>query len=120
MAFRAEASPRLASASREAARTSQLLSPADSVRVLVVSGSGSWTSTLAAAARTGEVSSLVKALIAPQPMPANGMNPIPSSKPRDRKSTRLNSSHGSISYGVFCLKKKNHQSMERSEQKNNE
>src|SRR5207245_9778171 len=25
---------------------------------------------------------------------------------RDRKSTRLNSSHGSISYAVFCLKKK--------------
>src|SRR4051812_49988696 len=28
--------------------------------------------------------------------------------PRDRKSTRLNSSHMSISYAVFCLKKKNH------------
>src|SRR5438128_7015360 len=26
--------------------------------------------------------------------------------PPDRKSTRLNSSHGSISYAVFCLKKK--------------
>src|SRR5699024_11308318 len=26
----------------------------------------------------------------------------------DRKSTRLNSSHVSISYAVFCLKKKNH------------
>src|SRR5438876_4808967 len=26
----------------------------------------------------------------------------------DRKSTRLNSSHPSISYAVFCLKKKNH------------
>src|SRR6266487_1546905 len=26
---------------------------------------------------------------------------------RDRKSTRLNSSHPSISYAVFCLKKKN-------------
>src|SRR5687768_18274449 len=26
----------------------------------------------------------------------------------DRKSTRLNSSHGYISYAVFCLKKKNH------------
>src|SRR5574337_1490470 len=32
----------------------------------------------------------------------------PSGKPgtRDRKSTRLNSSHHSISYAVFCLKKK--------------
>src|SRR5947208_10749307 len=28
------------------------------------------------------------------------------SKPRDRKSTRLNSSHQIISYAVFCLKKK--------------
>src|SRR5689334_23903848 len=28
---------------------------------------------------------------------------------RDRKSTRLNSSHSSISYAVFCLKKKNKQ-----------
>src|SRR2546422_6202224 len=26
----------------------------------------------------------------------------------DRKSTRLNSSHGYISYAVFCLKKKNY------------
>src|SRR5207245_10149005 len=30
---------------------------------------------------------------------------IPGGEP-DRKSTRLNSSHGSISYAVFCLKKK--------------
>src|SRR5687768_18015699 len=30
----------------------------------------------------------------------------PSSHRRDRKSTRLNSSHGYISYAVFCLKKK--------------
>src|SRR5437868_12634306 len=29
-----------------------------------------------------------------------------SSRTRDRKSTRLNSSHVSISYAVFCLKKK--------------
>src|SRR5207253_4062623 len=28
--------------------------------------------------------------------------------PKDRKSTRLNSSHVAISYAVFCLKKKNH------------
>src|SRR2546429_923701 len=37
-------------------------------------------------------------------------NPIllrsPDSKKIDRKSTRLNSSHGYISYAVFCLKKK--------------
>src|SRR3712207_6985784 len=29
---------------------------------------------------------------------------------RDRKSTRLNSSHANISYAVFCLKKKKHAS----------
>src|SRR2546422_1927690 len=32
---------------------------------------------------------------------------IRSALARDRKSTRLNSSHGYISYAVFCLKKKN-------------
>src|SRR5207245_11671372 len=31
---------------------------------------------------------------------------LPVATPLDRKSTRLNSSHGSISYAVFCLKKK--------------
>src|SRR5687768_17674408 len=30
---------------------------------------------------------------------------------RDRKSTRLNSSHGYISYAVFCLKKKNRRAL---------
>src|SRR2546429_6545664 len=30
----------------------------------------------------------------------------PHREPGDRKSTRLNSSHGYISYAVFCLKKK--------------
>src|SRR2546429_6318124 len=31
--------------------------------------------------------------------------------PKDRKSTRLNSSHGYISYAVFCLKKKKNTTM---------
>src|SRR3989449_2915148 len=31
--------------------------------------------------------------------------------PRDRKSTRLNSSHGYISYAVFCLKKKKYEAL---------
>src|SRR5690349_19216467 len=38
--------------------------------------------------------------------------PVPStttSTTRDRKSTRLNSSHVEISYAVFCLKKKTHE-----------
>src|SRR5438034_3375883 len=34
---------------------------------------------------------------------------ISSDRPRDRKSTRLNSSHTVISYAVFCLKKKKNQ-----------
>src|SRR2546422_4472473 len=32
-------------------------------------------------------------------------------RPLDRKSTRLNSSHGYISYAVFCLKKKKKKTM---------
>src|SRR5687768_18197295 len=32
--------------------------------------------------------------------------PVQDRLDRDRKSTRLNSSHGYISYAVFCLKKK--------------
>src|SRR5438874_4763599 len=35
-----------------------------------------------------------------------GGRPAPGRGPRDRKSTRLNSSHVEISYAVFCLKKK--------------
>src|SRR5688572_31634811 len=34
--------------------------------------------------------------------------PTSTCTPRDRKSTRLNSSHSQISYAVFCLKKKTH------------
>src|SRR5438094_6514801 len=33
-------------------------------------------------------------------------SPRPRGRGRDRKSTRLNSSHRTISYAVFCLKKK--------------
>src|SRR5215216_7246919 len=42
--------------------------------------------------------------------PVGGVFPNPAQRPhrdgRDRKSTRLNSSHQIISYAVFCLKKK--------------
>src|SRR2546422_6624634 len=41
--------------------------------------------------------------LAPQRSPR--VAPEPGDR-RDRKSTRLNSSHGYISYAVFCLKKK--------------
>src|SRR5256884_2460512 len=37
---------------------------------------------------------------------ATALDPQFRAKPEDRKSTRLNSSHGYISYAVFCLKKK--------------
>src|SRR6266436_9519840 len=41
---------------------------------------------------------------------AGGRHGLCSPAPRrDRKSTRLNSSHGYISYAVFCLKKKKKQ-----------
>src|SRR6266550_8371788 len=41
----------------------------------------------------------------PRPRPRPRPSPSHSRRP-DRKSTRLNSSHGYISYAVFCLKKK--------------
>src|SRR5437867_9970635 len=42
---------------------------------------------------------------APIPAKAKPVEAFPSAS--DRKSTRLNSSHRTISYAVFCLKKKN-------------
>src|SRR5258707_11408 len=42
-------------------------------------------------------------------MPQNSPSPYPpphAGEGRERKSTRLNSSHANISYAVFCLKKK--------------
>src|SRR5687768_18060272 len=55
-------------------------------------------------------------LVGTEPANNGSVNPMPLgyfqlSRWRDRKSTRLNSSHGYISYAVFCLKKKkkNHQ-----------
>src|SRR3712207_8954976 len=40
------------------------------------------------------------------PLRAPARHPLPLLRTRDRKSTRLNSSHANISYAVFCLKKK--------------
>src|SRR2546429_7067716 len=42
-----------------------------------------------------------------------GLPPSAAAGTRDRKSTRLNSSHGYISYAVFCLKKKKHNLQQR-------
>src|SRR6266581_7079238 len=50
------------------------------------------------------------------PLPVTGQRlgasrpQAPTLRSRDRKSTRLNSSHPSISYAVFCLKKKKNRS----------
>src|SRR6185295_20026568 len=40
------------------------------------------------------------------PAPRSDAGSPPPGHGRDRKSTRLNSSHANISYAVFCLKKK--------------
>src|SRR2546421_2865742 len=53
-------------------------------------------------------------VVSPVPVPNPGWHVAPSKRRairgwapgRDRKSTRLNSSHDQISYAVFCLKKK--------------
>src|SRR5688572_31333450 len=46
-------------------------------------------------------------------------SPLPENFKRDRKSTRLNSSHSQISYAVFCLKKKKKKKQNRKKQTNN-
>src|SRR5437763_11126523 len=43
--------------------------------------------------------------------PGTGSLRTPRASKRDRKSTRLNSSHRCISYAVFCLKKKKKKTM---------
>src|SRR2546422_5947899 len=45
------------------------------------------------------------ATVSGRPLSGGAAGPRPA-RQRDRKSTRLNSSHGYISYAVFCLKKK--------------
>src|SRR2546429_6412986 len=53
--------------------------------------------------RTGGASALSAALAQ---RPRRCSSHLPRGDEADRKSTRLNSSHGYISYAVFCLKKK--------------
>src|SRR5690349_23826700 len=45
-------------------------------------------------------------------------HPPPPQARRDRKSTRLNSSHVEISYAVFCLKKKKKKKKEKNRRRN--
>src|SRR2546422_4749638 len=63
----------------------------------IVAGDGTDASDAVSSATLGQVS-ILNGLIT-----ADGIVAMAS---RDRKSTRLNSSHGYISYAVFCLKKK--------------
>src|SRR5690348_17546703 len=53
------------------------------------------------------------------PPPPRGRAGVRGDRLRDRKSTRLNSSHPSISYAVFCLKKKKKCKTEKSAYKVN-
>src|SRR3712207_8221291 len=46
---------------------------------------------------------------APRAQQRRALRRLRSREDRDRKSTRLNSSHANISYAVFCLKKKKQQ-----------
>src|SRR5438477_7531465 len=56
------------------------------------------------------LSGLLRPRIRPMnPWEAPATGPAAPVRRRDRKSTRLNSSHMSISYAVFCLKKKKHE-----------
>src|SRR5438128_7675978 len=59
----------------------------------------------------------IHAQAVPQPVGEGGTVAAARKVISDRKSTRLNSSHGSSSYAVFCLKKKN-QGMSRNETSN--
>src|SRR5438477_1455654 len=65
--------------------------------------------TLFRSAKTGEVRFLKVDAANGRAANAHGM----AARPLDRKSTRLNSSHMSISYAVFCLKKKKNKTNER-------
>src|SRR2546422_4269297 len=63
--------------------------------------------TVAGASRTG-TADWNAPLESTAPVPAPTTSTAAATSP-DRKSTRLNSSHGYISYAVFCLKKKKNQ-----------
>src|SRR2546430_10038490 len=78
---------------RSLERGAQALSDAELLALLLGSGSRGRSAVELARALLTEFGSLRELLNA--------------DRPRDRKSTRLNSSHSQISYAVFCLNKNN-------------
>src|SRR2546422_4446841 len=57
-------------------------------------------------ALAGEAPRAARGAARADPLGPRGGRPARRLRPADRKSTRLNSSHGYISYAVFCFKKK--------------
>src|SRR5437870_11441879 len=56
--------------------------------------------------KVGQVAAEMRSLRPPDPYKNKGLRYAGERLKKDRKSTRLNSSHVAISYAVFCLKKK--------------
>src|SRR5690606_41934638 len=75
---------------------------AGSVTSSSAAGAGSFS---AAVMRADHAASVVGRLVKSLRMPSRSQRPMTLVRGRDRKSTRLNSSHVKISYAVFCLKK---------------
>src|SRR5690348_2092989 len=73
------------------------------LRALRVKPAALLTSPFVRAVQTGEIVCEVLGLDPKQLHTTDALKP--EAKPQDRKSTRLNSSHPSTSYAVFCLKK---------------
>src|SRR2546427_8560321 len=72
---------------------------------------GGWAVSVSAARRTAQPPNRLTGFVAASIPIAKPIRLHPASRrgspeARDRKSTRLNSSHSQISYAVFCLKKK--------------
>src|SRR2546422_5502540 len=65
-------------------------------------------STYALNGSCASLSSRAPITIGTDSQPTTWINSSSKAGVQDRKSTRLNSSHGYISYAVFCLKKKTH------------
>src|SRR5207248_6419604 len=63
-------------------------------------------------------SSRCKCWLRPRPKESWEQSPARFTAKRDRKSTRLNSSHRTISYAVFCLKKKKKKKNQHKHEKN--